>query len=75
MGNVLSTDVLTTKQIATVLGVTDQSVRGWCRAGAFPNAVRSGPMAQSPWVIPLVDFRALFPDTDLSVLVEGEDDD
>jgi excisionase family DNA binding protein len=52
-----SGDVLTTTQVAEILGASVGSVNKWVDAGYFPNAYRLNPMRpRSGWRIPRGDI-------------------
>lgn len=47
------TDVMTTGQVASLLGVAKKTVLGWVRAGRFPGAIKSSTGVQpESWRIP-----------------------
>lgn len=49
--------MLTTSQVAKMLGYTPEGVRGLCDRGVFPYAFRAVP--GGPWRIPEPDVEAL----------------
>jgi len=48
-------EILTSAQVAKMLGVTQTSISQWLKAGYFPNAYRINPRTRSPWRIPKSD--------------------
>lgn len=52
-------DVLSTKQVAEMLKVSDQTVINWFDQGKFPNAIRLDPERyNAPIIIPRSDVAA-----------------
>ena len=51
-------EILTSAQVAKMLGVTQTSISQWLKTGYFPNAYRINPRTRSPWRIPKSDVDA-----------------
>jgi len=53
-------EILTTAQVAKMLGVTPATVNNWLKSdlGYFPNAYPLSPTPKSPWRIPKSDVEA-----------------
>jgi predicted DNA-binding transcriptional regulator AlpA len=53
-------EILTTAQVAIMLGVTQATVGNWLKSnlGYFPNAYPLSPQPHSPWRIPKSDVTA-----------------
>jgi len=50
--------ILTTAEVAKLLGVTIGSISHWIKEGYFPNAFRVNPRSRSYWRIPKSDVDA-----------------
>lgn len=50
--------LLSTKQVAERLNVTQKTIQRWIKAGEFPNARRKRPVPLSPFQIPESDVIA-----------------
>jgi len=50
--------ILTTAEVAELLGVTIGSISHWIKEGYFPNAFRLNPRSRSYWRIPRKDVDA-----------------
>lgn len=48
---------LSTKEVASLLGAAEVSVRKWCRTGRFPNARREETPRGPVWSIPAADLK------------------
>ena len=51
-------DAYRVAEAARVFGISKDTVKRRLREGTFPNATRSGPLVNSPWVIPHRDLLA-----------------
>lgn len=51
-------DAYRVAEAARVFGISKDTVKRRLREGAFPNATRTGPLVNSPWVIPHGDLLA-----------------
>lgn len=50
-------EYLSVTKVARRLGVSDESVRNYIKAGLFPGARRKSPLPHSNYEIPLVDVE------------------
>jgi len=55
-------ELLTSAEVAKMLGVTQTAIGVWLKQGYFPNAFRLNPRTQSPWRVPKGDVDAFIED-------------
>ncbi|MCZ6755823.1 MAG: helix-turn-helix domain-containing protein [Gemmatimonadetes bacterium] len=48
----METRYLSVEEVAEALGLKAKTVRGWCRQGRFPGAIKSGEQDGGNWLIP-----------------------